>query len=129
MAKRSVRKESSAEEPMGTVTIAPEVLSTIVRTAALATPGVASMSPRVPGTFNRLRRPGDAGRGVQARIEEGQVWLDVYLVAHRDTNLFGVGRQVQAAVARAIRDILGMTVKEIHVHIQDVTRTAEESVE
>ncbi len=114
---------------MGSVTIAPEVLSTIVQIAALSAPGVAAISRRVPGTFNRLRRPGKAGRGVQARIDDGQVSLDLYLVAERDTNLYGVGRQVQAEVARAVRDILGMTVQEIHVHIQDVTGLEGETVE
>lgn len=113
---------------MGSVTIAPEVLSTIVRIAALSAPGVAAMSRKVPGTFNRLRRPGNAGRGVQARIEDGHVSLNLYLVADRETNLYGVGRHVQAEVARAIRDILGMTVKEIHVHIQDVTGSEGETV-
>ncbi|MFQ5944738.1 MAG: Asp23/Gls24 family envelope stress response protein [Anaerolineae bacterium] len=129
MAKRKRGSDPPIEEPTGSVTIAPQVLSTIVRIAALSAPGVAAMSRKVPGTFNRLLRLGNAGRGVQARIDDGQVSLDLYLVADRDTNLYGVGHHVQTEVARAVRDILGMTVKEIHVHIQDVEGSEGETVE
>ena len=60
------------------------------------------------------------GQGVEVEVADDQVAVDVYLVARRDVDLLQMGRQLQSDVTRAIEDIVGMDVREVNVHIEDV---------
>ena len=99
-------------------TIAPAVLVSIARQTALAVPGVAGMAP-VPGGVNRLFRRG-IGEGVRIAVEDGRASLDLYLVLGRDSNVRQVGRAVQAEVARAFQEMVGIPVDVVNVHIEDI---------
>ena len=111
-------KEQALSRAPGTTTIAPGVLVTIARLTALSVDGVAGMA-QIPSGVNRLLRRG-SGEGVEIRIEDGSVAADLYLILERDTYVRDVGRQVQTEVARAIEDMVGMIVKRIDVHIEDI---------
>jgi uncharacterized alkaline shock family protein YloU len=117
------------QEQLGKVTIAPNVLVTIVQERANSVPGVAQLCVNVPGVKRLLGLP-TAGRGVGANIEDGQVVVDVYLVAKRDVDLLRMGRQLQQEITRDMEDIVGMQVREVNVHIEDVeTELARPSAE
>ena len=107
------------DEKLGKVTIAPDVLVTIVQKTAVSVPGVARLSENVPGV-QRLLGLHTAAEGVQVSITDGQVAVDVYLVGRRGFDLFQVGRTLQKDVTRAIQDIVGMEVREVNIHIEDV---------
>lgn len=107
------------EEKLGKVTIAPNVLVTIVQKTALSVPGVARLSENVPGV-QRLLGLHTTAEGVQVSIAENQVKVDVYLVARRGFELLEMGRKLQRDVTRAIEDIVGMRVREVNVHIEDI---------
>ena len=107
------------EEKLGKVTIAPNVLVTIVQKTALSVPGVARLSENVPGV-QRLLGLHTTAEGVQVSIAENQVKVDVYLVARRGFELLEMGRKLQRDVTRAIVDIVGMRVREVNVHIEDI---------
>ena len=92
------------ETTPGTTTISPEVLVAIARLEALKVPGVHALAP-VPGGVNRLFRRG-ADEGVQIEIADGVVDADLYVVLE--------------GVARAISEMVGMTVGHINVHIEDI---------
>ncbi|MBI4771729.1 MAG: Asp23/Gls24 family envelope stress response protein [Chloroflexi bacterium] len=109
--------EPSDSRP-GATTIAPDVLLTIARLEALNVEGVVGISP-VPGGVNRLFKRG-VGDGVRIELIEHRVTADLYLVLRHDTNLRQVSRNVQARVARAIEDIVGMQVTAVNIHIEDV---------
>ncbi len=102
----------------GKTTVAPEVLLAIARMAALEVPGVYALHP-TPGGVNRLLKRG-AGEGVQLNINDNVVDVDLYLVLEHNVNLRQVSREVQQAVARAIEEMVGMTVGHINVHIEDI---------
>jgi uncharacterized alkaline shock family protein YloU len=102
----------------GKTIIAPDVLLTIARLSALGVPGVARMSP-VPGGVNRLLRRG-VGDGVRIEVRNQAVSVDLYLVVNPETQLQEVSRAVQAEVARAIHEMVGMDVVSVNVHIEDV---------
>jgi uncharacterized alkaline shock family protein YloU len=105
------------ERPTGTTTIAPGVLVTIARLTALGIPGVSRMAP-VAGGVNRLFRRG-AGEGVRIEVTENTVSVDLYLVLGPATNVRDVGRKVQAEVASAIENMVGMPVARVDVHVED----------
>lgn len=105
--------------PIGRTTIAPGVLLTIARLAALSVEGVSGMAP-VPGGFNRLlRRRGEAD-GIRAELEYEAVYLDIYLILNQGFNAREVSREVQQQVSRAIFEMLGMPVGHVNIHIEDI---------
>lgn len=107
------------DEKLGKVTIAPNVLVTIVQKTAGAVPGVAWLSEGQPGV-KRFLGLHSVGQGVEVRVVDGQVAVDVYLVARRHVDLLQMGRQLQREITRAIQDIVGKAVREVNVHIEDV---------
>lgn len=107
------------EEKLGKVSIAPDVLVTIVQKTATSVPGVARLSENIPGV-QRLLGLHTTAEGVQVTITDGQVAVDVYLVGRRGFDLFEVGRNLQKDVTRAIEDIVGMQVREVNVHVEDI---------
>ncbi len=105
--------------PNDTVTIAPGVLLTIARLATLDVPGVVRMGS-TPGGVDRLFRRVPAANGVQILVDNGTVVAHLYVVADAAASLRDMGVQIQKSVARAIREILGMKVESVNVHIEDV---------
>jgi uncharacterized alkaline shock family protein YloU len=102
----------------GKTTLAPEVLLTIATKSALSVEGVSCLAP-VPGGFDRIFRRGHHD-GVQCSTEDGVVYLDLYLVLKKDTNVREVSRAVQHQVARSISEITGMEVGHVNIHIEDI---------
>jgi uncharacterized alkaline shock family protein YloU len=107
-------------DAIGTVTIAPEVLYTIARLTALAMPGVARLGGGWLADAERLLgKPGGSG-GVEIVVQDYAVTVDLYLVAERGANMLKLGQNLQAEITRAIQDMIGMEVRAVNVHIQDV---------
>lgn len=102
----------------GKTTIAPDVLLTIAKLSALSVPGVARTSG-VPGGVNRLFQRG-TGDGVRIEVKDHAVHVDLYVVVQHEANVREVSRAVQAEVARAIQEMVGMDVLGVNVHIEDV---------
>ncbi len=102
----------------GKTTIAPEVLLRIVQLSALNVPGVSKMS-NLPSGVNRLFNRG-YGEGVQIDIQDDLVSVDLFLVLARDTNLRDVSRRVQHEVERAVTEMVGMQVRRINIHVEDI---------
>lgn len=107
------------EENIGKVTIAPNVMVTIVQKTADTVPGVAELCENVPGV-KRLLGFHTVGRGVEVNVVDNQATINVYLIARRDVDLLRMGRQLQHEVTRAVQDIVGMQVHEVNVHIEDI---------
>jgi uncharacterized alkaline shock family protein YloU len=107
------------EESAGTVTIAPEVLMDVVRLTALATPGVAGLSPDHPNRVSRMFS-GKISRGIRLALEDSTVSIDLHIVVEPETQMLSLGQTLKREISRAIQDVIGMPVKEINIHIEDV---------
>lgn len=107
------------EENLGNVTVAPQVLLSLVRLTALATPGVARLYAGMPTSVHRLFS-GKAAEGIKIEIEDHTVAVDLYVIADPDAQMLTLGQTLQREINRAINDVIGMPVKEINVHIEDV---------
>jgi uncharacterized alkaline shock family protein YloU len=102
---------------MGTVIISQAVLSMIARLTTLSVPGVARMA-----CFGVRRFLGSRGSdGVKVQVIDDMVVLDLYVIAASDVNMLHLSREIQAKVTRAIHEIVGMAVREVNVHVVDVT--------
>ena len=105
-------------QPQGKTTVAPEVLVTIARLAALSVPGVSRLAP-ISGGVNRLFKRG-TGDGVRIETQENTVYVDMFLALKQDVNIREVSRNVQQQVARAIQEMVGMDVGHVDIHIEDI---------
>ena len=108
-------------EPLpGKVIIAPEVITTVVKMTALATPGVARLSSTIPGRMSRVWRGARSVEGIDVDLNGEQVIVDLFIVATREAKMSELGQQLQHDVSRAITEIVGLPVSAVNVHIEDV---------
>ena len=108
------------EKIPGKVTIAPEVLVTIAQLTTKDIPGVHQMSMDWTRDVNRFLGNMSVGDGVQVQVKGNQVGVDLYIVVEQDVSMLQLGKRIQADVTRAIEKMVGMQVKEVNVHIEDV---------
>jgi uncharacterized alkaline shock family protein YloU len=106
-------------EPQDTITIAPSVLITIARHAAEQVDGVARTG-QIPVDMGRLFRGNAMASGVVLDIDDQTVSLDLYLVLRPGAVMAETSHKVQQSVRRAIQDLVGMEVRTVNVHIEDV---------
>lgn len=106
--------------PPGKTTIAPEVLITIARLTTLGITGVARLSTS-PSDVNQFFKRGFAvNEGVRMAVEDNTVYADIYVIMERDVNVREVSHNIQAQVARAISEMVGMEVGKVNVHVEDI---------
>jgi len=106
------------EHKVGKTTVAPDVLVTIAKMSALSVPGVSRMA-NVSGGVNRLFKRGGHD-GVRIEVDDNTVNASLYLVLKQNVNMREVSRNVQAQVARAIQEMIGMDVGSIDIQIEDI---------
>ena len=103
-------------ESHGRVTIDPDVLVTIARLTTLGVPGVTRMVP----TYMRGLVRNTSSEGVLIAVENNAVRVDLYIAVEAGQKLRDTAHAIQDQVARAIRDMVGMDVAAINIHIEDV---------
>lgn len=112
---------ATPNNPKDSVTIAPAVLVTIVRAAALSVEGVRRTVS--PPTIERWFRRFTSDDGISVDIEDDNVRVEVHLVVEGLRSLHDTSRRVQEEVTRTISEYVGMTVSAVNVHIEDITFT------
>lgn len=110
------------EKKLGTVRISPGVLATVAQLTALSVDGVARMALGPMAGVGRLLGGKGGAEGVRVDVSDESVAVDLHVVVRPDANMLTLGREIQAKVGRAIVDMIGMPVREVNVHIQDVAQ-------
>ena len=108
------------EKSSGQVTIAPDVLVTIVQLTTRDIPGVYAMTTNWSRDVSRLLGGVNVGDGVQISVHEDSVSIDVYVIVEQNTTMLELARRIQKEVARAVQEMTGMGIQEVNVHITDV---------
>jgi len=108
------------EESLGTVRISPQVLATIARLTTLSVPGVSRMYHDLSSGVDRILKGKGAADGVRIQVVDDAVGIDLFVVAEKDTDLYALGRSVQTSVSRAVKDMVGMPVLSVNIHVEDV---------
>jgi uncharacterized alkaline shock family protein YloU len=114
------------EGKLGTVRIAPQVLTTIARLTALSVPGVVCMHQDLSSGVDRLLKGKGGGGGVHVEVVDDAVAVDLWIIAATDANLYELGVAIQTQVSRAITDLVGMPVLAVNVHVEDVGEASTE---
>lgn len=116
----------ATDERLGTVRIAPQVLATIARLATLEVDGVVDMHHDLGENMDRIFKGQAGGEGVGVDVIDDAVTVNLSVVGAPNMNLYKVGRKVQARVARAITDMVGMPVLAVNVHFVAIELPTEE---
>jgi uncharacterized alkaline shock family protein YloU len=107
---------------LGTVRISPGVLATVAQLTALSVDGVMRMWPGPMAGVGRLLGTRNTAEGVKVEVSDESVVVELYVVVQPNVNMLALGRDIQSQVTRAIVDMVGMPVREVNVHIQDVVQ-------
>jgi uncharacterized alkaline shock family protein YloU len=103
----------------GTTTIAPDVLLTIAQLTTLNVNGVSRLG-HVQTPVNQLLKRTQKREGVSIEVLDDVVYLDIYVILKNDINVRDVSHNIQNEVARAISEMVGMTVGRVNIHIEDI---------
>jgi uncharacterized alkaline shock family protein YloU len=107
------------EEVEGTVTIAPSVLTAIVRLTALENSGVDRLATH-HAPVRGLRSGTSSDDGVIVTLTPAGVNVELHIIAVPDANLLKLGEALQEEVCRAIEHMVDMTVSRVDVNIEGV---------
>jgi uncharacterized alkaline shock family protein YloU len=107
------------EEVQGKVTIAPSVLTAIVRLTVLENRGVQKLATH-HAPVRGLRASTSSDDGVITALTPDGVQVELHIVAAPDANLLKLGEALQTDVRRAIEHMVGMPVYRVDVHIEGV---------
>jgi uncharacterized alkaline shock family protein YloU len=107
------------DDAQGKVTIAPAVLTSIVRLTALEQPGVHRLAA-TPRNVRGLLTGSKVDEGILLAIVDGAVHVELHVVAEADANMLKLGETLQGEVTRAVEEMVGMPVQSVDVFIDDV---------
>jgi uncharacterized alkaline shock family protein YloU len=105
--------------PMGKIEVAPRAIATIAARAVGQSYGVVGMAPHTlrEGVAQVLRHE-DAHKGVEVRMGNDEVMIDLYVIIEYGTRVAEVARNVQENVRYAVEQALGMQVARVNVRVQ-----------
>lgn len=107
----------------GHTVIAEAVVAKVAGIAAREVAGVYSLgsgSARAIGAIRDVVGATDLSQGIRAEVGATQVAVDVSLVAEYGIPLQTLANQVRASVYRAVQELVGLTVIEVNVEVNDV---------
>jgi uncharacterized alkaline shock family protein YloU len=112
-------------ELKGRIHIADEVVEKVAGLAAMEVPGVADLGGDFARALESVRERIGIGnkrgdQGVKAEVSGHQVAISVTIMVEFGHVVLEVARQVQANVARQTQRMLGLTVVEVNVTVDDV---------
>ena len=111
---------SSEEQRIGRITVSPKAIAALAAYAAVRSYGVVGMASKnlVNGLAQALAP--DPTYGVEIRVVEDQIMVDLFLSVEYGTRISTVASSVANTVKYQIEKTLGTPVGAVNVHIQDL---------
>lgn len=124
----------------GTITIAPAVLVELIELTVQNIDGLVGIARgRRKGrgksleiqTVDSREHTGKtfARGGVQVRIDGSHIDADLNIIVRSGANVLALGADIQSKVAVAVERMLGMTAREINVHVVEVQPAPKDEVD
>lgn len=109
---------SKSETSLGRIEVSPDAIATIASQAAASTYGVVGIAPKnlaneVANIFQR-----DARHGVEVRVQDGRVVIDVYVIMEYGTRIVSVATSIMELVRFDVERALGVEVAQVNVHVE-----------
>ncbi|MFK7695301.1 Asp23/Gls24 family envelope stress response protein [Paenibacillus sp. HJGM_3] len=107
---------------LGTIYVTNEVIAVLAGSAALDCYGLVGMASRKQlkdGIAELLGRE-NLSRGVEVRVEQDQVHIDLHIVVSYGTKISEVAHNVQSKVKYILNEVVGLKVDFVHIIVQGV---------
>ena len=113
------------ERTLGRIEVSLTAIASIVNEAVLTCYGVVGTAAKdlTTGIANLLSR--DSKRGIEVRVKDGQVSVDVYVIIEYGTRITTVAQNIQSVVHYTVEKALGVPVAAVNVHVQDMRVSAD----
>ena len=109
---------STAETKLGRIEVSRSAIASIASQAASSTYGVVGIAPKnLANEFVHLFQR-DARHGVDVRIKNGQIFIDVHVIVEYGTRIVSVARSIMNLVEFNVGRSLGVTVAQVNVHVE-----------
>jgi uncharacterized alkaline shock family protein YloU len=107
------------ETRLGRIEILPSAIAGIAAQAVLECYGVVGMVTPNPGIgLVQILRRDYSRRGVEVKIVEQQIIIDLYVVIEYGTRISEVARNIMENVKFAVEKVLGVPIAEVNVHVE-----------
>ncbi|MGZ4031568.1 MAG: Asp23/Gls24 family envelope stress response protein [Tumebacillaceae bacterium] len=112
---------------LGEIRISEDVIATVAGSAALDCYGLVGMASRkqVKDSITELLGRENLSRGVQVRIQEDEVIVDMFIIVSYGTRISEVAHNVMDKVKYTLDSYLGLTVDKVNIIVQGVRVTGE----
>jgi uncharacterized alkaline shock family protein YloU len=109
----------------GRIEVSPSAVATIANHAVLSSYGVVGMSPKnLVNGLAQVLRP-DSKRGVEVRIDQDEIVIDLYVVIEHGVRIATVARNIISSVKFSVEKAIGVPVSSVNVHVQGLHVTGE----
>jgi uncharacterized alkaline shock family protein YloU len=110
----------------GRIEVLPAAVASLVSQAVLESYGIVGMcSKDLASGIVEILQPASHRRGVDVHIDDTGITIDLYVVIEYGTRVITVARNVQSSVAYAVEKALGVPVRAVNVHVQDLRVSAD----
>jgi uncharacterized alkaline shock family protein YloU len=104
---------------LGRVEVAPTTVARLASQAVVGCYGVVGMAQKDLGAgIAALLQPASHHRGVEVKLEDDQIVVDLYVIIEYGTRIVTVARNIQTSVKYSLEKALGIPVAAINVHVQ-----------
>jgi uncharacterized alkaline shock family protein YloU len=122
MSRASAVQPQQGTGPLGRIEVLPNAIHSIAVRATSECYGVVGIaSPHLRSGQAVLLEPGQLNQGVQVRIVDDQIMLDVYVVLEYGLRISEIGHNIMSGVKFAVEKMLGMPVARVNVNVQGLS--------
>jgi uncharacterized alkaline shock family protein YloU len=105
-------------EYRGRIEVSPAAIASIVNEAVLTCYGVVGTATKdFAADLANILSP-ERKRGVEVRVQEDGIVIDVYVIIEYGTRIAAVARSVMNVVQYSVERALGISVAEVNVHVE-----------
>ncbi len=102
----------------GKIEVSPTAIASIVSEAVQTCYGVVGTVPKNFASGIAEMLSSDRKRGVEVRVRDGKITIDVYVVVEYGTRIAAVAQSVKHVVRYQVEKALEMPVEAVNVHVQ-----------
>ena len=110
----------TCREENGSINIAEDVISSMVRTAISEVEGVAGLSNTYGSEIAELIGLKSLSKGVKVQFTEGKIVVDTIINVNYGSNVVSVAKNVQEKVLYAVQAATGIADAAVNVHVSGI---------
>ena len=108
----------TTETVLGRIEISPTAIATLAARSVRQAYGVVGLAGKNATDQLISQLTGDVHRGVDVRMHNGTVSIDLYVIVEYGTRIVSVAHSVQNLVKFNVEQALGLPVASVNVHVQ-----------